>query len=159
MTACGATRPTAGRRRDAVGGSLLVSRAPGARACITMSALISGAHAHDDVDESSPRRTAPEAEPRAHYRHRLSDLGSLDLLEPYHGLGAGADHRPDAGGEPRGGPLFRELHASGFPELPPGGRSPVDRVHSDVPGILRTRRPRWRLAGLQCHCEFPPAHR
>jgi len=91
-----------------------------------MSALISAAHAHDDVDESSPRRTAPEAEPRAHYRHRLSDLGSLALLEPYQGLGAGADHRPDAGGEPGGGPLFRELDSAGFPELPPGLEMPPE---------------------------------
>jgi putative peptidoglycan lipid II flippase len=53
-----------------------------------MTAPISAAHVHDDVDESSPRRTVPEAEPRAHHRHRLGDLGRLDLLEPHHGLGA-----------------------------------------------------------------------
>jgi Lipid II flippase MurJ len=52
-----------------------------------MTAPISAAHVRDNVDESSARRTAPEAEPRAHHRHRLGDLGRLDLLKPHHGLG------------------------------------------------------------------------
>ena len=46
-----------------------------------------------------PASSEPEAEPRAHHRHRLGDLGRLDLPEPHHGLGAGADHRSDAGFE------------------------------------------------------------
>src|SRR5579864_4859699 len=87
-----------------------------------------GAAKIDSAYPHRPRAAAALEAPSADHWYRLGNLGRLDFPQPDHGPDTRADHRPDAGRQPGGRPLFRKLHASGLLELPSGGRGIVDRV-------------------------------